>query len=122
MITNKTRKTVLCDTYEKADSMWKKAKGLSWRENLPSNKGMLFTFKRTIKPSMWMFGMRFPIDILFLDHDKKVKCVVENARPLGLSWRTWRVYSPECPSRYVLELNAGRIKQTKTSVGDHLEF
>lgn len=120
MITNKTRDTVLCETHEVAESHWQKTRGLMFRDSLPHNHGMLFTFFRPSPAGIWMFGMRFPIDILFIDSGKKVLRVIENAKPLGLSWRTWKLYIPPSPASYVLELPAGGAR--KTSTGDILDF
>ena len=122
MITNKTRGTVLCKTYELAQSPWQKTRGLMFRDTLPENHGMLFKFTRTTSAGMWMFGMRFPIDILFLDSSKRVLRVIENARPLGLSWRTWRLYSSPYPASYALEIPSGKVGKTNTRVRDTLEF
>src|SRR4051812_35678814 len=46
--------------------------GLSGRNSLADNKGMLFLFDEPGLPSFWMKGMKFPIDILFLNNNKIV--------------------------------------------------
>lgn len=122
MIINKTRGTVLCKTHEVADTPWKRTKGLMFRKALPKNHGLLMVFDPPSRPGIWMFGMRFPIDIVFLDFNKRVIKIVENARPLGLSWKTWRVYFPPMSVGYVFELPVGRINITQTSVGNEVEF
>ena len=121
-VTNTTQGTVLCETYEHADSAWKRTLGLMFRGSLPADSGMLFSFPGNSSPGIWMLGMRFPIDILFLDHDKEVVNIESNAPPLGLSWRTWRIYSSPIPVSYVLELVAGRCKDTRTQPGDILKL
>ena len=122
MIQNKTQGTVLCESHEVADSGWSKTLGLMFRKELSGNHGLLMTFDGESRPGIWMLGMRFPIDIIFMDSEKGVVGVVENARPLGFSWRTWRIFKPETPASYVLELPAGRAKETKTRIGDILRF
>ena len=118
MIRNKTRGTALCETFELAESPWGKARGLMFRKELAEGHGMLMRFPGGSNPGIWMLGMRFPIDIVFMDSRKEVVRVVENARPLRLSWKTWRIYSPPVPAEYVLELPAGSVKKSGTLVGD----
>jgi uncharacterized membrane protein (UPF0127 family) len=120
MISNRIRGTVLCENTEVAESSWKKARGLMFRKELREGQGLLMVFGEGSVPGIWMMGMRFPIDIVFIGSSMKVTRVVENARPLGLSWKTWRVYSS--PASWVLELPSGRAGRTGTREGDFLEF
>jgi uncharacterized protein len=59
-------------------------------------------------------GMRFAIDVLFLDRYRTVVYTHENLQP----WRISRVISG---SRSVLELPAGTIARSQTQVGDQIE-
>jgi uncharacterized membrane protein (UPF0127 family) len=122
MITNKTRGTVLCNTHEVAESSWQKTRGLMFRKALPGGHGLLMVFDPPARPGIWMMGMRFPIDMVFLDSSKRVIRVVENARPLGFGWRTWRVFYPPGPAGFVLELPAGKVRETRTATGDSVAF
>lgn len=122
MIRNRDKGTVLCESYELAESAWQKTKGLMFRKEMPENHGMLMTFSGKGKPGIWMMGMKFPIDIVFMDSRKEVIRVVENAQPMGFSWRSWRIFSPPVSASYVLELPAGTAGKSKTLVGDTLEF
>jgi uncharacterized membrane protein (UPF0127 family) len=122
MIKNITRGTVLCRTCEAADSSWKRAIGLMFRKSMPRGHGLLMTFERPSRPGIWMFGMRFPIDIVFIGPDRRVVHTVQGARPLGFGWRTWRIYMPPRDCTHVLELPAGTVRETGTRQGDVLEF
>jgi uncharacterized membrane protein (UPF0127 family) len=122
MIINKTKGTVLCKTYEVANTTWKRTKGLMFRKALPKDHGLLMVFDPPSRPGIWMFGMRFPIDIIFLDSQKRVIKVVENARPLGLSWKTWRVYFPPEPVAFVLEIPSEKEKENRNKVGDEFDI
>jgi hypothetical protein len=70
-----------------------------------------------IKPcnSIHTFFMHFPIDVLFVDKDKKVIKAVSNILP-------FRVSPIFIKSHLVVELPAGVIKFTSTSAGDQLSF
>ena len=55
--------------------------GLSFRTHLSSNSGMLFVFSDETNRIFHMRNMKFPIDIIFIGADKRVKWVIENAQP-----------------------------------------
>ena len=64
--------------------------------------------------SVHTFGMKFPIDLVYLDRKKKVKKVRSDVPP-------WRLSA--CLSAHsVLELASGTIRTTQTRPGDTLEF
>ncbi len=60
------------------------------------------------------FGMKIPIDAIFLDRDFQVSKIVLQLAP-------WRI-SICLRAASVLELQAGTIVQTGTKVGDRLKF
>ncbi len=45
------------------------AKGLSGREDLSSNEGMLFVFSKVKEQTFWMKGMKIPIDLIWIKDD-----------------------------------------------------
>jgi uncharacterized membrane protein (UPF0127 family) len=122
MIINTTTKQVICKTHEVADTHWKRAVGLMFRKELPKDHGLLMVFDQPCRPGIWMFGMRFPIDIIFLDSEKKVIHTVKNARPLGLKWKSWRVYYPPSQAKYVLEINGGTQQKNELKLGTQIIF
>ncbi len=91
-------------------------KGLSGRESLAQNAGMLFEFDQTDQHCFWMRDMNFPIDIIWLDEHKKVVHIKENAQPSSYPER----FCPETPSAYVLEVQAGLVRQENITVGSQL--
>lgn len=60
-------------------------------------------------------GMRFAIDVVFLDRQKRVVGIREKLKPYRMTSLNW---SSQC----VLELPEGTIRQTETRVGDQLVF
>ncbi|MDZ4221625.1 MAG: DUF192 domain-containing protein, partial [Patescibacteria group bacterium] len=40
--------------------------GLSNRESLPQNAGMLFVYDDALVRDFWMRGMRFPLDVIWI--------------------------------------------------------
>jgi uncharacterized membrane protein (UPF0127 family) len=109
-IVNLTRQSVLADCVEVADRGATRRKGLLGRDGLAGGEGLW------IVPceSVHTFGMRFPIDLIYLDRSRKVKKVRSGVPP-------WRLSA--CLSAHsVLELLAGTIRTTQTKLGDRLEF
>jgi uncharacterized membrane protein (UPF0127 family) len=104
-------------TLEVADTPDKQTKGLMFRRELPSSEGMIFIYESEKINSMWMKNTYIPLDMIFLDKDKKVVGILENVPPLTLDSR--RV---DKPSRYVIELNAGTVKEVGLKVGDLVKF
>ncbi len=107
------------NSLEVADMPWSRALGLMFREK-PSP--LLIVFDREARHAIWMLFMRFPIDLVFLDSEKRVVTLYENIEPLSLNPRTWKIYRPARKARYALETEAGWVKQVSIEVGDSLRF
>ena len=109
---------------EIADTPAKRTQGLSGRESLAENAGMIFIFPEPKIQNFWMKDMKFPIDIIWIrqtaDGDRVVG-FVENAPPAsGQSENNLTIYSsPENVDR-VLEINAGLVKKWGIKVGDQI--
>ncbi len=101
---------------EIANSEEERIKGLSGRQDLPRDTGLLFTFDEAGFPGIWMKDMNFSIDILWLDENFKVVDILEEASPASFP----EVFIPKEKSKYVLEVNAGFVKEKKIVIGDKL--
>jgi uncharacterized membrane protein (UPF0127 family) len=109
-VSNLTRQTVLATRMEIADSGPKRNKGLLGRKLLKPGEGMW------IVPceSVHTFFMQFPIDLIYLDREHRIRKQRSGVPP-------WRLSA--CLSAHsVLELPAGTIQNTNTKLGDKLEF
>lgn len=106
-----------------ADTASVRKKGLSERDSLPINSGMLFVFDKSGKWGIWMKGMKFPIDIIWIDDGKKIVDIAEDAVPEpGKKDSALTVYRPRADSKYVLEINAGLSNLNNLRVGDTVNF
>jgi len=94
-------------------------KGLSGRENLCENCGMLFKFADKRKRTFVMRKMNFPLDIIWIDGGK-VAGVSENLPPEGERYRNF--YESPSPVDYVLEVNAGFARENGVKIGDTVDF
>jgi uncharacterized membrane protein (UPF0127 family) len=96
-----------------ADTFWKKLFGLSFHRN----KNLLFTMDHEGRWSFWMFLVRYPIKMIFIDKNKVVIDKKE-AEPLSLNPKSWKTYSSEKPCKYILETPF----DLKIKIGDKLDF
>jgi uncharacterized membrane protein (UPF0127 family) len=109
-IVNITRGTVLADKADFADTGTKARTGLLKHAGLAPGEGLWIAPCEAIHT----FGMRFPIDVVFLNRKKTVVKIRSNLTK-GRMCASLRAYS-------VLELPAGRLSETGTRCGDQLEF
>jgi uncharacterized membrane protein (UPF0127 family) len=110
LVRNQTRDTVLGRAVDKADTSYKRRTGLLKHERLEPGEGLW------IVPceSVHTFYMKFPIDLVYLDKQRKVR-KVRNAVP------AWRL-SACLTAHSILELPAGTIEETGTQIGDVIEI
>jgi len=91
---------------ETASSPGQIVQGLSGRDTLCENCGMLFVFGKPGPCSFWMHGMRFPLDIIFLDEHGKVLNIAKSLAPCE-SGAGCPSYNSSGDALLVLEVNAG---------------
>ena len=93
--------------------------GLSGREEISRDDGMMFVFdNETTERCFWMKGMNFAIDMIWLDADKKVVFIKENATPETYP----ESFCTDEPAQYVLEVVTGRAAQLGIEEGVELRF
>lgn len=83
-----------------------RTKGLSGVSKLDPDQALLMVFPTDDKWGIWMKDMKIPIDIVWLDSDKKVVYIVKNASPEISDSKTFK---PQKDARYVVELPAGTV-------------
>ena len=98
-------------------------RGMMFRDSLAADRGMLYVYTKAQKTSFWMYQVRVPLDIIWMDHSRRIVEIVRGATPC-LSKK-----SSECPrygghadALYVLELNAGSASKLNLQVGNVLGF
>ncbi|MDB5162595.1 MAG: hypothetical protein JWO54_576 [Candidatus Saccharibacteria bacterium] len=102
-----------------ADTDPTRIQGLSGVEKLRPNGGLLMAFDHNSTHGIWMKDMKFPLDIIWLDSNKKVVYIVKNA-PVEDPVQT--IYTPKDTARYVLELPAGSVNEAGIKTGDIADF
>jgi uncharacterized protein len=97
-----------------------RAMGLMFRPSLPLDRGLLFRFEELDFHGIWMKNCKFPIDIVWLDEERRVVHVAEAVPPCRAD--PCPVYQPMKKAAWVVELNAGQARREKATLGSRLEF
>lgn len=109
--TNVTRGRVLGTWISVADRWWQRLRGLLGRSPLSAGSGLLLQPCRAVH----MFGMRYAVDVAFLDRRGSVVAVYHRLAPGQRSrWHKGAAYA--------LELPAGTLAMTGTREGDRLAW
>lgn len=91
--------------------------GLGERDEIGSD-GMLFVLPNKHIPAFWMKGMRFPLDMVWIDTDTVVDIHEHVPTQMGVMESYMTVYQPKVPVTHVLELEAGQVQKRKIRIGD----
>lgn len=105
-------------TLEIANTPVLRERGLSYRESLAQNTGMLFVFDTPSLHYFWMKDMNFPIDVIWLDQDKKVVHIEHSLSPSTYP----KSFGPHTNTQYVIELSAGEAKRSGLTLGNTVKF
>ena len=107
---------------ELADTVEERARGLMFRQSLEKNRGMLFTFAEPQPWSFWMKNTRIPLDIIWMDRQKKIVHIERNVPTCSRTDDGCPQYQPNENALYVLELAAGSADAFKLERGAALRF
>lgn len=104
---------------EIAENPEKQYKGLSFREKLAQDQGMLFVFDNKQIRSFAMRNMSFPLDIIWINENKIVK-IDKNLPPEGRI--TSHTYTSQEAIDRVLEVNGGLSDKLNIKTGDSINY
>ena len=83
-------------------------RGMMYRDSLPPGQGMLFVHTKPGNYAYWMYNVKMPLDIVWMDGDRRVVEIVASAQPCKTKASECPHYGGQKLARYVLELAAGR--------------
>jgi uncharacterized membrane protein (UPF0127 family) len=104
-------------TAELATTPAARACGLSRRDELPKDHGMLFIYPDMRPISFWMKGTKIPLSIAFLDDSGHIFSI-QDMTPM----QTDRRYHSSRPASYALEVNLGWFRRHGIDVGDAVKM
>lgn len=97
-----------------ARTMFRQALGLMFRKYIPYDYSMIFILKKQSHVSIHMLFVFFPIDVIFLNEEKKIIAL----SPL----RPWVGYKAMEDIKYIIEMKAGTIEMFHLCAGGQIEF
>lgn len=97
-------------------------RGMQHREELPEDRGLLFYHGRQGFYSYWMYQVKVPLDIIWIDSRKRIVEVAHQAQPCPGPREACPVYGGGAEAQYVLEVYAGLAKANGLQPGAQLEF
>lgn len=102
---------VLFDEVKLANDFFSRLVGLLKTKSLDENQGLLLKHCQQVHT----FGMKFPIDVVFLSSEGEILYIEENMEPGKISPHVKKAY-------WVLELKAFILKKNKLELHQRLEF
>lgn len=106
-------------TVEVAVTSIEKMQGLSGRDELNANHGMLFVYDHKEKYEFWMKGMKFPLDFLWIADHTVVDLKENIPAPTGL---IPAIVKPSTVADKIFEVPAGTIASFGLKIGDSVQF
>jgi uncharacterized membrane protein (UPF0127 family) len=99
------------------------SRGLMFRESLPPDRGIIFFFARPGNYPSWMYQVKIPLDIIWIDSAHRVVEISANTSPCPSK------SAKECPNfggtkvaQFVLEIGGGMAEKYNVRVGSQLGF
>ena len=101
-----------------------RAKGLSGRDILEPQTGMLFVFESGRTSAFWMRQMRFPLDFIWVGEECKVVDLTLNIPPpeSGIPDSELPRYKSSVSAAYTFEINAGEVERFGIRKGAAVSF
>ena len=101
-----------------ADESNERAQGLSGRDKMAENKGMLFIFPQPGSYDFWMKDMLFSLDMVWVDAAGTIVAITKDISPDTFP----KTFEPPSPIKYVIEVNSGWSDRNNVKVGDKVSF
>ena len=102
---------------EIADTDFDIQTGLMYRNSMETKQGMLFVFDDVSERFFYMKNTKIPLDIIYIDENKKIVSFQKNAKPFDES-----SLPSNAPAKYVLEVNANMVDTWAINVGDKIDY
>jgi uncharacterized membrane protein (UPF0127 family) len=97
-------------------------RGLMFRAALAPDRGMLFVHPKPGQYSYWMYQTLIPLDIIWLDSNRTIVEMVENAPPCKTQASKCEHYGGKQIAAFVLEIGGGMAKRYGLHVGKTIQW
>ncbi|MBS1875278.1 MAG: DUF192 domain-containing protein [Acidobacteria bacterium] len=99
------------------------SRGMMFRDSLAPNRGMLFIHGSANRYPYWMYQVKIPLDMIWMDPNRRVVEISANTPPCeSKSATACPNYGGHEPAQYVLEINGGHAAKHGVQVGSYLSF
>jgi len=109
-----------CFFVELARTQEERSRGLMFRESLAPDQGMLFIFEEEGDYPFWMKNTFIPLDIIWLNKEKVIVFIKENAQPCQGEFCP--LIDPHQNAKYVLEVKEGVAEKVNLKIGQKADF
>ncbi len=98
-------------------------RGMMFRDSLAPDRGMLFIFGTPGQYSFWMYQVKIPLDIVWMDQNRRVTEISANTPPCpSKSARECTYSGGHETSIFILELGGGQAEKYGIRTGSVIEF
>ena len=97
-------------------------KGMMFRDSLPRGRGMLFMHEKPGLYPYWMYQVRIPLDMLWMDADHRIVEISADTPPCKTKASQCANYGGHQQAQFVLELGGGEARRWGLHEGDRLDF
>jgi uncharacterized membrane protein (UPF0127 family) len=97
-------------------------KGMMFRDSLARGRGMLFIHRTPGLNQYWMYQVRIPLDIIWMDTSHRIVEISANTPPCQTKASLCPNYGGHQTSQFVLELGGGEARRLGLTEGQALQF
>lgn len=97
-------------------------RGMMFRDSIAPDRGMLFVHGSPGKYPYWMYQVRIPLDIIWMDLSHRIVEISADTPPCKTQAAACPHYGGNEEAVFVLELGGGMAARYGLRVGDNLAF
>jgi uncharacterized protein len=97
-------------------------RGMMFRTSLAPDHGMLFVYPKPDKYEHWMYQTLIPLDIIWLDSNRDIVEMVENAQPCKTQASKCQQYGGKQISSFVIEIPGGMARKYGLQLGQRIQW
>jgi uncharacterized membrane protein (UPF0127 family) len=97
-------------------------KGMMFRDSLARGRGMLFIHQTPGLYPYWMYQVRIPLDMIWMDSSHRIVEISPGTPPCKTKASLCANYGGHQTAQFVLELGGGEARRLGLSLGQTLEF
>ncbi len=97
-------------------------RGLMFRTSLAPDRGMLFVYPKPDHYQTWMYQTLIPLDIIWMDSNRQIVALDENAPPCKTQASKCPKYGGKMISAFALEIGGGMAKKYGLHPGQTVQW